>query len=513
MSHRGRYVFPLLASIYPVLVLADRTPPEWVRPVEFILPLAVSVLAYLMFLALAVLLTRDRPRRALIALCGVLAFTNYGVAWQALYNSTPTAEPQTIDMQLLPLLLFAVFLLWLLILRSRYSFLRACRYLNAFWGFLVAFTVPELFPHLVQHQSPLLHASAPPAALHAHLATTHSRPDVYLIILDKYTGVRSLQKNFGYDNSPFLRYLESRGFFVPRESRSNYSQTFLALASLLNWRYLDDLASDGRVFNHDWTPTYSLIQVNATEEFLRRQGYRYYFFPTRFEATASSRTADVQLPSPKRVQPEFYLAWRRMTALEAIVRLTDRGFPFLPEAADLTDWKFHQLELLPDSAGPKFVFAHLILPHEPYIYRSDCSHREPYWPIRDDGADSTLVKQAYIEQITCVNAKVRRLVEHLQSRSPVPPVILILADHGHGRLGRLVPELGQAPAEKVRERFDIFSAYFVPGHGRGTFYDSISPVNGIRASFATVFGLDLPKLQDLSHWSSSVYPYNFKLVP
>ncbi|HZI77157.1 MAG TPA: hypothetical protein VFD73_24605, partial [Gemmatimonadales bacterium] len=219
----------MLASIYPVLVLTDRTPPEWIRPAELILPLALSLLAFLVFLGVAVLMTGDRSKRALIALCGILAFTNYGAAWQVLYDHTPTAEPQAIDLKLLPLLLLFLFLFWLLILRSTFSLEGACRYLNAFWGFLVAFTVPGLFPRLVQHQTPLLHASSPPAALHAHLATIHSRPDIYLIILDKYTGLRSLQNNFAFDNSPFLKYLESRGFFVPRESRSNYSQTFLAL--------------------------------------------------------------------------------------------------------------------------------------------------------------------------------------------------------------------------------------------------------------------------------------------
>jgi hypothetical protein len=186
-------------------------------------------------------------------------------------------------------------------------------------------------------------------------------------------------------------------------------------------------------------------------------------------------------------------------------------FPYMPEPVELTDWKFDQLGRLADSSGPKLVFAHLTVPHEPYVYRSDCTHRPLYWPRQDDGFDSVAVKRAYIEQLTCVNVKVGRLVEQLQRGSREPPVILLLADHGHGRMGRSLPTLDAAPSDKVRERLDIFSAYYFPG-APSSMYDSISPVNGMRTMLRQTFGLDLPNLDDASFWSSTKYPYDFKRV-
>lgn len=40
------------------------------------------------------------------------------------------------------------------------------------------------------------------------------------------------------------------------------------------------------------------------------------------------------------------------------------------------------------------------------MYTASCEHREPYWPISDDGDHLPLVNAAYIEQIICVNSRV-----------------------------------------------------------------------------------------------------------
>ena len=45
------------------------------------------------------------------------------------------------------------------------------------------------------------------------------------------------------------------------------------------------------------------------------------------------------------------------------------------------DWKFERMsELAGESELPTFVLAHLSLPHEPFLYHADCSHRDLYWP-------------------------------------------------------------------------------------------------------------------------------------
>src|SRR5207244_2209263 len=67
------------------------------------------------------------------------------------------------------------------------------------------------------------------------------RPDVYYIMLEEYAGERTLADQFGYDNRPFMDALSQLGFYVARDSTTNYPRTELSLASSLNMNYLDAL--------------------------------------------------------------------------------------------------------------------------------------------------------------------------------------------------------------------------------------------------------------------------------
>ncbi len=282
----------------------------------------------------------------------------------------------------------------------------------------------------------------------AHERRAEQRPDIYLIVLDKYTGSLFLSPTYGLDNSGFEASLRTRGFVVPKASRANYVQTFLSLASMLNLRYLDHLPEIFGESNSSWNATYPLIEHNALASFLQERGYRFLFFPTAFPATEQNRTADVQLPKPEQMKREFIVAWERTTLIPALHHLwcaawrcRANRWPYVPESADFFDWKFEQLAAVGGADQPVFVFAHVLLPHEPYLYRRDCIHREPFWPSSDEGVFEPLVKAAYAEQIQCVNAKLQAMIDGIIRRSRTPPVILIQADHGHGRFGRLVPPL------------------------------------------------------------------------
>ena len=71
-------------------------------------------------------------------------------------------------------------------------------------------------------------------------------PDIYYIILDGYARSDVMKSRFGFDNSGFLSHLESRGFYVARQSTANYCQTPLSLSASLNAVYLDELVQGDR---------------------------------------------------------------------------------------------------------------------------------------------------------------------------------------------------------------------------------------------------------------------------
>ena len=55
-------------------------------------------------------------------------------------------------------------------------------------------------------------------------------------------GYDTLRDLYGYDNSPFLDFLRSKGFYVADKSVTNYPRTELSVASSLNMKYMNYLS-------------------------------------------------------------------------------------------------------------------------------------------------------------------------------------------------------------------------------------------------------------------------------
>jgi hypothetical protein len=349
-------------------------------------------------------------------------------------------------------------------------------------------------------------------------ASGNGGPDIYLIVLDKYTGSRSLRDNFGFDNSEFESFLVQQGFVLPRNPKANYVYTPLSLAALLNYRYLDDLPADPDAEIRTTAYVNRLVEDNAVWRFLEARHYRFIFFPTGFRVTWGNRFADLQVPHPRQMLSEFVLVWRGTTLAAPVLSWVCRRID-CPEAVTplvaygkSLEWKFEQLSQVPRwprQGRPLFVFVHIPIPHEPYVFSADCSIRTPFWRSLED---ETPEKQAYIEQITCLNRRVKGIVERLLRDSPSPPVILLQSDHGHGRMLTPYPDIHQASPDRVAERADVFAAYYLPGVDDGIIQDSITPVNVFRTVFRKYFQADLPPLPDKTYWSSGARLFKFTRV-
>jgi hypothetical protein len=212
---------------------------------------------------------------------------------------------------------------------------------------------------------------------------------------------------------------------------------------------------------------------------------------------------------------EFEAVWAATTMvvdLRGVVcrLLTCSGSPgYVPEPAELLDWKFHQLAELPRRVHPAFVFAHLMIPHEPYVYDSRCGHRSPSWPQTARDFSTPEARTGYLEQLECVNKRVLALVDTILQRSVVPPIILLQSDHGHGRFGTILPPLPSADAGQVAERLETFGAYYLPGPNAPKIYEGISPANLFRLVLPPYFDIELPLLPDRSYWTPSAHVFRF----
>ena len=201
---------------------------------------------------------------------------------------------------------------------------------------------------------------------------TGHRPDIYYIILDGYARSDMMSDMFGYDNRPFLKRLESRGFYVAGRSTANYCQTPLSLSSSLNGAYLNGLIPAD---SHDKAQLGEWIGNGAVVRTLRGLGYRFVSFATGFQETEHPE-ADVYL-SPAPYLSGFHQMLLSRTPLTWVLP----GPAMCDEYTTTRDRILFLLDRAPEIARcqqPTFTFAHILSPHPPFVFGENGEDVSPH---------------------------------------------------------------------------------------------------------------------------------------
>lgn len=314
------------------------------------------------------------------------------------------------------------------------------------------------------------------------------RPDIYYIVFDRYGGQDALQEVIGFDNAEFLRSLETRGFYVASKSRANYPRTSHSLASSLNMDYLGFLADEVGKASGDSRPLYRLIGRHRVGRTLKSLGYRYVHVGSWWGPTALSPLADVNVPYGG--LSEFSSTLLETTAAWPATEVVAQGLGRRREWYGVQ----RQFEALAQSRslrGPKFVVAHILSPHEPFVFDRHGRY------VSEEEAAGQPRERKYLEQLLFLNRKIEELLDVLLSGPEGShPVVIIQADEGpfEGPGG-----WRRAPARMLRRKFGILNAYYLPGAGHSALYPTITPANSFRVVFNEYFGAGLPLLPDRSY--------------
>ncbi|MFL6845330.1 MAG: sulfatase-like hydrolase/transferase [Allosphingosinicella sp.] len=247
-------------------------------------------------------------------------------------------------------------------------------------------------------------------------------PDVWHIILDRYANSETLQRVYGYDNSPFLQALRERGFAVRESAFSNYQRTSHSVASTLNGAYLDPLSEPMANQQTDLVPIYRSMTDNAALRFFNAQGYETVFAGSWWNPTRQSRLAHRNvnfraIPELGRAALDQSLVGQAMTALH---------IPYGDGRADQcfrAHAKFAALRELARSNGRKYVFGHFLVPHPPFVLKADGSCRS----LAE--AERTSRRENYVHQVRYVNLEMLRLIDAIAA-GPRPAIIVLHADEG-----------------------------------------------------------------------------------
>lgn len=475
-------LFLLLLAVYPVLYLLVKNQSQ-ITAEDAVRSLWIAVGASLLISALCLLIFRPVRRAYICATLFNIAFFSYGHLFNLIDGKRIAGilvGRHAVFFTVFSVLVLAIF--WV-IMRRPVPRSNPAPILNAV---LILLVLLQLIPWSIYQASARKPAVSQAAKKVKISSATPDAPDIYYIIIDglaREDVLRAIDPGIDYS---LPEELKKREFVIPDCAFTNYNGTSLSIASSLNFNYINSLNIPDTVANNgtdEHAELYNVLHENQVVAYLKQRGYLFVSFRGFFpgidfrEADYYYNLSQGQYHADMLAERSFQDMFLRSTLLrlpqeyflgnpQALNSFPQFIFELVaPEASEFSSrsyqWYqqhlfiFNQLETLPSVPGRKFTYAHLYATHQPYVFRPDGSL---LWPLNEDNA-------GYVSAVEYTSRRIVQVIDRILRDSPVPPVIIIQSDHGHGN---------------GLDKFKIFNAYYLPNGGSQDIYATITPVNTFR---------------------------------
>ncbi len=335
-------------------------------------------------------------------------------------------------------------------------------------------------------------------------APPRHRPDVYHLVLDGMGRQDVLAERYGLSLDSTVAGFRRLGFKVADDGYANYVQTHLSLASMLNVTYLEDLGPIDKASN-DRRPLRALIDQARVPGVFKRLGYSVVQIGSGSHGEGIWQQAD-ERDSPQLWWSEPELGAISLTPMKALLWLGVGQRHFLRRSLHV----FEAFEQARHGPAPRYVYAHVMMPHPPFYADADGQYVPQPRPA--SGGDASFYSGTAEEYQLGYRAQaaftLRRALDaatrivNASTRGQRDAIIIITGDHGP----RLGMDARQPTAESGRFTLPVFLAIRWPA-GRSPSTSPRSLVNLYRSVFREAFGMDLPPLPDAGYVSAFTTPY------
>lgn len=277
------------------------------------------------------------------------------------------------------------------------------------------------------------------------------KPDIYYIILDEYTSSKCLKRDWNYDNSEFEDSLKRLGFRIAANSKSDFTSTLYCLSSYLNSsslifsstkkyneRNLIELIRDNRMYAWLMANNYTCRNYSLFDAFGKKKYYTSSFNYDHFLGRTIWYT-------------NIFKVRNYFSNTLPISKFNLKIFTKL----NCTSKK--------RSNEPKFTYAHIILPHAPYVFNKNGKLFQ--------NSDSLTDKQKYLNQLIFTNSLTLKSINNILTNSKNRPIIIIQGDHGFRSLN------DTSTIEKSDVAHSIF--YAIYSSNEISIPDSINPLTSL----------------------------------
>ena len=449
-------ILPLLVAAYPIIFLYSHNVQELVIS-QLYLPIATATVGTLAAWIVISVVIKDPIKAGIITTILLICFFTYGTVsgWLESLNLFDVKHRH-----LLPLVLFISGYVGYFItkIRNRNILQNSSKYLSIILIALLVVNIVTIVPCEIEK---CRYDSNSGAETVRHNAIENSSyPDIYYIVLDEYARFDTIKSIWDYDNSEFADFLENEGFFVAYDSKAISTDTLTVTASNLNMREIDPSTSTLERF--------SLINNNSVMNYFANKGYTIVVLDGIKDAYPNKGTiqAHYNYEYSQISDSGSTLGGDRFSQLVVdITMLSAFKSLFESENADYLDWQrqerlyaFNKLTELDEVQSPKFTFAHILLPHIPFIFDEKGNS------IDSDKSTDWNDKQSYRGQYIFTTKKTQEVINKILEEHENPPIIILQSDHG--------PREG-IPREDSHK---VLNALLLPDYDCDELTDNISPI-------------------------------------
>lgn len=399
-----------------------------------------------------------------------------------------------------PFLTVTMVAAFMVIRRRNSNFQRLVKYLQITALILLAWEGAFFFVNLFNGKASrniLFADTTHEPALQARAFPNEQKPDIYFIVFDAYTSTRCLREEFDYDNSALDSFLRAKKFYIVTHGKSNYPVTPYSIASTLNFSYLTPAVTRHTFTAQDIVKGMKSIEHVRLVPYVEQQGYAVF------------NHSIFNLPGHPVKENEFfgYLKEGLLTRQTFVERFrADIGWNFSMRnwrtgavttaevfPKERTKWLrtflYNELDGLQKALSkqqeqPKFVYCHVLMPHEPYYFNSDGSFVSDavfYF--------SKQPKTSYRNQLIHTNTILRDVVNSIFTCDHKNKIVIVEGDHGFRDYGQ---------KDKAKRIFENLNAIYFYDGNYSALYNTMSPVNTFRVVLNQYFHENLPYLKDSS---------------
>ncbi|MCX5782697.1 MAG: hypothetical protein NT145_08405 [Elusimicrobia bacterium] len=435
---------PLLFLLFPLLTVYSANIKN--IPVLIIIYYAsvIVLLAAACFAVIYAVLKSKREAALIVSFIFALVFL-YGTFSSVIMKANIGGFVFSRNIHRVPVYLLLFSIIGILLFRARNHISSLTKLLNFVSIILIIFPVVNISAHyLVSGKSTTnsqINNNNTVAKLRGDL------PDIYYIIPDGYAGYDTLREIYGYDNGEFIDYLRKKGFYVAIKSRSNYPRTEYSIPSSLGMNYHNE----------------KKIIENAVMRTFEAKGYKYISLSDMMES------GDTNFSLKDMFTNEFFIIIIRTTIIDAVAQRFKLYSNYVRRNVLRS---FEKLSKSVELESPKFVFAHIMSPHPPYVFGKNGEKTEVKMMALNVYKTPWDDNEGYKNQLIYINSRLKETVDTILSKSKKRPIIIIQGDHG--------PNLALNSESRIKASTRIMNAYYLPADIQKHLYSSITPVNSFR---------------------------------